>query len=459
MLNPVQLQKFDHVMAQLAQPILPRHTGRLVASDGILLEASGFPYPIGMQAQISAQGSDPTLVELIGFRGARAQLARLSGPHTLTIGAAVIPRHCTSDVACGDAFLGRFIGALGQPLDEHPLPAVHDSWPLAGTPLPPLSRASVSQPFDCGVRAINALLTLGVGQRAAIIAGSGVGKSVLMGQILAGAIAPHASAQGSVDRIVIGLIGERGREIRDFLDKCLPPDVRSKTVVVASPADEPALLRLRAAHRATAIAEHFRSQGHHVLLLIDSLTRVAHAQREIGLALGEPPAMKAYPPSVFAAIPALVERAGCDANSGGAITALYTVLADGDDVQDPVVDAVRAIVDGHIVLSRTLAEAQVYPAIDIGQSISRVMHDIVSDAHASSAAQFRAAWSCYAENRDLVLMGAWQAGVDATLDAAISARPAMLDFMRQSPKDISALADSVSELQRNFQPQSQTMRA
>jgi flagellum-specific ATP synthase len=271
--------------------------------------------------------------------------------------------------------------------------------------------------------------------------GTVVGKSVLLGQILAGAAA---------DRIVIGLIGERGREISDFLETKLPPAVRAKSVVVATPADEPALLRVRAAERATAIAEAFRAEGHHVLLLIDSLTRVAHAQREIGLALGEPPALKAYPPSVFSLIPKLVERAGNDAHSGGAITALYTVLADGDDVQDPVVDAVRAIVDGHIILSRSLAEAQVYPAIDIGQSISRVMPDIAATAQMQAAATYRSLWSSYAENRDLVLMGAWKAGADPMLDAAIAARPAMLNFLRQSPDMIVDMAHSTAQLAADY---------
>ena len=293
-------------------------------------------------------------------------------------------------------------------------------------------------PFDIGVRAVNALLTASVGQRIAIVAGSGVGKSVLMGQMIAGADA---------DMIVVGLIGERSREVSDFLATKLPPDVRSKAVVVAVPADHAPLLRLRAAMRATAIAEDFRARGLKVLLLIDSLTRVAHAQREIGLSLGEPPTVKGYPPSALGLIPRLVERAGADARTGGSITALYTVLADGDDTDDPIVDAARAIVDGHIILSRSLAEQSVYPAIDVGRSLSRVMADIVTPAHAAAAASFRRLWSVFEENRDLILMGAYAAGGDPMIDEAIVRRPELLDFLKQTPKERIGFDESVAALQ------------
>ena len=280
----------------------------------------------------------------------------------------------------------------------------------------------MTQAFDTGVRAVNALLTAGVGQRVAIVAGSGVGKSVLMGQMIAGADA---------DVIVVGLIGERSREVSDVLATKLPPEVRRKSVVVAVPADHAPLLRLRAAMRATAIAEDFRARGLKVLLLVDSLTRVAHAQREIGLSLGEPPTVKGYPPSALGLIPKLVERAGADALSGGSITALYTVLADGDDTDDPIVDSARAIVDGHIILSRPLAEQGVYPAIDIGKSLSRVMADIVTPEHARAAAGFRRLWSAFEENRDLILMGAYAPGNDPLIDEAIVRRPELLDFLTQ----------------------------
>jgi flagellum-specific ATP synthase len=292
-----------------------------------------------------------------------------------------------------------------------------------------------------GVRAINALLTAGVGQRIAICAGSGVGKSVLMGQMIQGADA---------DVIVVGLIGERSREVSDFLATKLVPGVREKSVVVAVPADHPPVLRLRAAMRATAIAEYFRAQGKRVLLLIDSLTRCAHAQRELGLSLGEPPTMKGYPPSALGMIPRLIERAGADAQSGGSITALYTVLADGDDGEDPIVDTARAIVDGHIILSRSLSEQGVFPAIDVGRSLSRVMADIIDDEHAEAAASLRRLWSVYEENRDLILMGAYKAGSDATIDQAIARHHDILDFLKQRPKERIDLAHSSAELIERF---------
>src|SRR3546814_349647 len=295
-------------------------------------------------------------------------------------------------------------------------------WPLAGRKVNPLRRGRVTRPLNMGVRAINGLLTVGEGQRVAIIAGSGVGKSVLMGQMIAGT---------ECDVIVVGLIGERSREVSDFVETKLPPEVRKKAVVVAVPADHPPLLRLRAAMRATAIAEAFRHEGKTVLLLIDSLTRVAHAQREIGLTLGEPPTMKGYPPSVFALIPSLCERAGIDRQTGGSVTALYTVLADGGDIEDPVVDSARAIVDGHIILSRTLAEQGVYPAIDVARSLSRTMVDSVDPDHAAAAARFRQLWSAYEENRDLMLMGAYVAGSDPILDEAIRRHPDQLAFVKQ----------------------------
>ena len=291
------------------------------------------------------------------------------------------------------------------------------------------------------MRGVNAMLTAGVGQRIAIAAGSGVGKSVLMGQMIQGA---------NADVIVVGLIGERSREVADFLATKLVPGVREKSVVVAVPADHPPVLRLRAAMRATAIAEYFRDQGKRVLLLIDSLTRCAHAQRELGLSLGEPPTMKGYPPSALSMIPRLIERAGADAHSGGSITALYTVLADGDDSDDPIVDTARAIVDGHIILSRSLAEQGVYPAIDIGKSLSRVMADIVDDEHADAAAMLRRLWSVYEENRDLILMGAYRAGSDPVIDEAIARRAEILEFLKQKPAIRIDLPHASAELIERF---------
>jgi flagellum-specific ATP synthase len=401
----------------------PRRIGTLVAHEGIMLEVSGFPQPLGSNVRIKSANNDYVYGEVVGFRGHRSLVLPFDTNMPLVTGAPVEPHGASSMVTVGKALLGRIIDAQGNPLDGRPPVKSHFQWPLAGRKVNPLRRGRVTKPLNMGVRAINGLLTVGEGQRVAIIAGSGVGKSVLMGQMIAGT---------ECDVIVVGLIGERSREVSDFVETKLPPSVRKKSVVVAVPADHPPLLRLRAAMRATAIAESFRADGKKVLLLIDSLTRVAHAQREIGLTLGEPPTMKGYPPSTFALIPSLVERAGNDNATGGSITALYTVLADGGDIDDPVVDSARAIVDGHIILSRTLAEQGVYPAIDVARSLSRTMADSVDPDHALAAARFRQLWSAYEENRDLMLMGAYVAGGDPVLDEAIARRADQLAFVCQA---------------------------
>lgn len=415
----------------------PRRVGRLAAYDGLMLEATGFTRPIGSGARLTAADGQIARAEVVGFRGERTLLMALDGEAAFANGARVVPDTASSLCEVGPGLLGRVIDALGLPLDGLGPVAAPDKWPLAGRRGNPLDRARVTRKFDIGVRAVNALVTAGVGQRIAIVAGSGVGKSVLMGQVIAGAKA---------DVIVVGLIGERSREVADFLATRLPPAVRSRSVVVAVPADHAPLLRLRAAMRATAIAEDFRARGMKVLLLVDSLTRVAHAQREIGLSLGEPPTVKGYPPSALGLIPRLVERAGADARTGGSITALYTVLADGDDTDDPIVDSARAIVDGHIILSRGLAEQSVYPAIDVGRSLSRVMSDIVDPEHAAAAAAFRRLWSAFEENRDLILMGAYQAGGDPLIDEAIVRRPELLDFLRQAPGERVGFDESLAAL-------------
>ena len=399
-------------------------TGRLVGHDGVMLEAEGLDLPLGASARIQAVDGRKMRGEVVGFRGSRTLLVPLDGAAPYRAGSRIEPDAEAGRVACGQALLGRIIGAHGEPLDGRGPILARDSWPLHGPISNPLNRGRVVRPLDLGVRAVNGLLTAGEGQRIAIIAGSGVGKSVLMGQMLAGS---------ECDVVVIGLVGERAREVTDFIETRLSASMMPRAVVVAVPADHPPLLRLRAAMRATAIAEHFRHEGKRVLLLIDSLTRVAHAQREIGLALGEPPTMKGYPPSALGLIPGLVERAGRDVRSGGSITALYTVLADGGDNDDPIVDTARAIADGHIVLSRSLSEQNVFPAIDVGKSLSRVMADIADADHLRAAARFRQLWSTYEDNRDLVLMGAYVSGNDPVLDEAIARRAEMLDYLRQSP--------------------------
>jgi flagellum-specific ATP synthase len=431
----------DALFARLAPPPGAMRTvvrrGRIVAADGEMIRVAGLALPIGSGVTLPRIGGGRVAGEVSGFRGGECMVTLLeAGAHIMPGGLAECGS-AGSEVACGDALLGRVIDPLGVPLDGlGPIRAIM-RWPLAGRPGNVLARGRVTQPLDLGVRAINALLTAGRGQRIALIAGAGVGKSVLMGQMIAGA---------KVDRIVVALVGERGREVADFLETRLDDAVRSKSVVVAVPADHPPALRLRAAMRATAIAEEYRSRGLDVLLLVDSLTRVAHAQREIGLALGEPPTVKGYPPSALAAIPRLVERAGVSKDSGGAITAVYTVLADGDDLSDPVVDAARSIVDGHIILSRSLAEQGVFPAIDIGHSLSRVMADIVDAEHMTAAAAYRRLWSAWEENRELVLMGAWREGADPVLDAAIARRAEWTGFLVQAMDDRVSLAAARAEL-------------
>ena len=419
----------------------PRRIGRLAAFDGLMLEATGLSLAVGSNARVIDADGHAALAEVVGFRGDRTLLMALDADAPHSCGARVEPDRRGTTCEVGPGLLGRVVDALGNPLDGLGPIATRARWPLAGKRSNPLDRARVTEPFDTGVRAINALLTAGVGQRIAIVAGSGVGKSVLMGQMLAGAEA---------DVIVVGLVGERSREVSDFLATKVQGAVRAKTAVVAVPADHPPILRLRAAMRATAIAEYFRDQGLRVLLLIDSLTRVAHAQREIGLSLGEPPTMKGYPPSALGLIPRLCERAGADARTGGSITALYTVLADGDDTDDPIVDTARAIVDGHIILSRSLGEQGVFPAIDVGKSLSRVMADIVEPAHAAAARTLRRLWSTFEENRDLILMGAYSAGSDPAIDAAIAHHPLILEFLRQGQHELVGLNPSVTTLTDNF---------
>jgi flagellum-specific ATP synthase len=421
--------------------VLPRRIGRLVAYDGQMLEATGLAMPVGAGVRVIDGDGHATRAEVVGFRGDRSLLMALDGEAPHSNGGRVEPDGKGGTAEVGEALLGRVVDAVGRPLDGLGPVGATATWPLAGKPANPLDRARVTQCFDMGVRAINALLTAGVGQRIAICAGSGVGKSVLMGQMIQGADA---------DVIVVGLIGERSREVADFLATKLVPGVREKSVVVAVPADHPPVLRIRAAMRATAIAEYFRDQGKRVLLLIDSLTRCAHAQRELGLSLGEPPTMKGYPPSALSMIPRLIERAGADAHSGGSITALYTVLADGDDGDDPIVDTARAIVDGHIILSRALSEQGVFPAIDVGRSLSRVMADIVDDEHADAAASLRRLWSVYEENRDLILMGAYKPGSDPVIDEAMARHREILDFLKQKPKDRIDLVHSSAELIERF---------
>ncbi|MEP3049891.1 MAG: FliI/YscN family ATPase [Erythrobacter sp.] len=417
------------------QPVL---TGRVVACDGGLVEVSGLPLPIGSLGAIECDGpGEESLAEVIGFRGGHSLMMLLGDTVLLQPQACVRALGSPGNVRVGDALLGRAVDGLGAPIDGGPTIDLRAEWPLAGQREGALERSPVTEPFDCGVRAINALTTIGTGQRVGVIAGSGVGKSVLIDMI---------AANANVEITVIAMIGERAREVSDFVARHMSGPQRGRIVVVAVPADHAPNLRLRAAQYASSIAEHFRANGRRVMLILDSLTRVAHAARELALLLGEPGAARGYPPSALAAITKLVERAGNSATSGGAITGLFTVLADGDDAQDPVVDTARAILDGHIVLSRELAQRGHYPAIDVPASLSRVMDDLVDPNVAAAARNLRSLVALRDENRDLVLMGAYRAGSDAELDRALHLAPRIDAFLQQKRNENVSLQESFESL-------------
>lgn len=418
----------------------PQRFGRVHSCDGGLIEVSGLPVPIGTLCHISTDGTghDP-LAEVIGFRDRFSLMMLLGDTVLLHPGAKVSAQGEPGLVRVGEAYLGRAVDATGHPIDGGPPIRATPRWPLGGRREAALERASVVEPFDCGVRAMNALTTMGTGQRLGIIAGSGVGKSMLLDMIAGGS---------DCDVAVVALIGERAREVSDFVTRHMQGDMRRRMVIVAVPADHAANLRLRGAQFAAALAEYFRAQGSRVTLIMDSLTRVAHAAREIGLLLGEPGAARGYPPSALAAVTRLVERAGNSGTSGGAVTGIYTVLADGDDQDDPVVDTARAILDGHIVLSRDLAQQGQYPAIDVNASLSRVMTGVTDPAHQALARQFRSLTADYAANRDLVLMGAYREGADPAIDRALAMHGALRAFLTQPVDETATLDESVAALRR-----------
>lgn len=428
----------EDYLDRLAFDFAPRAevVGRLASFDGLLMEAVGLTLPVGTVCAVGA-AEGTVEAEVIGFRSGRTLMMNLGGPAALLPDAPVRPIGPPGEAQVGRALLGRVVDGAGKPIDGLGPIRGSQSWPLGGRHQNPLDRGRVLKPMDVGVRAINGLLTIGQGQRVGIIAGSGVGKSVLLGMIVRNVKA---------DVIVVGLIGERSREVTDFLETKIVGAARKRSVVVAVPANHSPVLRIRGAMRATAIAEAFRAEGKRVLLIMDSLTRVAHAGREIGLALGEPASARGYPPSAIAMLPSLIERAGACVTTGGSITAIYTVLADGDDGQDPVVDSARAILDGHIVLSRGLAERGVYPAIDLSPSVSRVMTDIVPPAHERAARVLRRHVATYEENRDLILMGAYRGGTDPELDQAIACHPTILDYIRQGADEAVPLDEAAGEL-------------
>ena len=440
-----------------------RTYGRLTRAVGLVLEAVGLRLPVGSDCLIElppGYAQRTTEAEVVGFAGDRLFLMPQTEVAGLLPGARVYPLEAGNSSSAGNAaeagskrlpvgegMLGRVVDAAGRPLDGLGPLVFSREVPLSAAPINPLARAPIDSVLDVGVRAINALLTVGRGQRMGLFAGSGVGKSVLLGMM-----ARYTCAEV----IVVGLIGERGREVKDFIENTLGVEGLARAVVVAAPADTSPLLRLQGAAYATSLAEYFRDQGKDVLLIMDSLTRYAMAQREIALAVGEPPATKGYPPSVFAKLPALVERAGNGARDasgkGGAITAFYTVLTEGDDQQDPIADAARAILDGHVVLSRSLAESGHYPAIDIEASISRAMTALIEPQQFDSVRRFKQMLSRYLRNRDLISVGAYAAGHDLQLDQAIALYPKIEAFLQQGMEERAGYAEAISELEQLFQP-------
>lgn len=429
------------------------HSGRLTRAVGLVLEAVGLQLPVGSDCLIELPPGYPQRhaeAEVVGFAGDRLFLMPQTEVAGLLPGARVFARPGMADsggdthtkrLPVGEGMLGRVVDAVGRPLDGLGPLDIARKVPLSAPPINPLTRAPIDSVLDTGVRAINAMLTVGRGQRMGLFAGSGVGKSVLLGMM-----ARYTSAEV----IVVGLIGERGREVKDFIENTLGEEGLARAVVVAAPADNSPLLRLQGAAYATCLAEYFRDQGKDVLLIMDSLTRYAMAQREIALAVGEPPATKGYPPSVFAKLPALVERAGNGARDaqgrGGSITAFYTVLSEGDDQQDPIADSARAILDGHVVLSRQLAEAGHYPAIDIEASISRAITALIPPAQFDTVRRFKQMLSRYQRNRDLISVGAYAAGHDLQLDQAIALYPKLEAFLQQGMEERTDYAASVARM-------------
>ena len=415
--------------------------GKLTRMVGLTLEAVGCRAAIGGRCDVVNAAGQSIEAEVVGFAGESLYLMPTGNIRGLEPDARVVPTGRVSEAAVGDELLGRIIDGSGRPLDGKGLLHATTRWPLNGEYINPLARAPIREPLDVGIRAINALLSVGRGQRLGLFAGSGVGKSVLLGMM---------TRYTNADVVVVGLIGERGREVKEFVDNILGEEGLARSVVVAVPADQPPLRRMHGAMLATSIAEYFRDQGKHVLLLMDSLTRFAQAQREIGLAINEPPATKGYPPSVFAKLPQLVERAGNGDRGGGSITAFYTVLAEGDDQNDPIADAARAILDGHIVLSRRLAESGQYPAIDIEASVSRAMNEITDHAHQNAAREFKQLYSLYRQNQDLISVGAYELGSNDQIDLAIGAMPSLREFLHQDMHTRFDLNDSLDDLMTLF---------
>lgn len=430
----------DRLSRLQSQP-LPQYSinieGKVTRMVGLTMEAVGCVAALGDRCAVQVGKNRWVESEVVGFTGDLTYLMPTEAIDGISPGARVRPLKEDSQMPVGPGLLGRVVNGLGRPLDGKGPIKAEESVSLQGDIINPLQRKPISETLDVGIKAINALLTVGKGQRLGLFAGSGVGKSMLLGMM---------TRFTEADITIVGLIGERGREVKEFIEQILGEEGLARSVVVASPADDSALMRLRAAVLTSRIAEYYRDQGKNVLLLMDSLTRYAQAQREIALSVGEPPATKGYPPSVFSKLPWLVERAGNGKEGGGSVTAFYTVLTEGDDQQDPIADASRAILDGHIVLSRRLAEEGHYPAIDVEASISRAMPHIVTEPHLQGAMRVKQLYSRYQQNRDLIAVGAYTKGTDPELDQAITLISAINDFLRQSLTESFTLDQSLEAL-------------
>jgi flagellum-specific ATP synthase len=421
--------------AQLAARPAWRWSGRVVEANGQTVEAEGPLCSVGECCEIVDSGGLRHRAEVIGFRGRHVVAMPLEATQGIRYGDAVLAMGVTPGIAVGGELQGRILNALGAPLDGLAAPRVAQMWPLDGAVPHPMEREPIKEPLQTGLRVLDGMLTVGRGQRVGIFGGSGVGKSTLIGMM---------TRNTAADLTVVGLVGERGREVREFVEDSLGEEGRKRSVVMVSTSDQSPLLRMRAAMAATSVAEFYAAQGKHVLLVLDSLTRYAMAARELGLAAGEPPASKGYTPSVFTRLAKLVERAGNFRN--GSITAFYTVLMEGDDQQDPVVDAVRSLLDGHVVLSRSMAAGGWYPPVDVLDSLSRLMPAVTTPEHRARASTARRLLAAYSRSEDLVRIGAYKAGTDEELDRAMRAMPLLRGYLEQGSSERVTMDDAVTRL-------------
>ena len=414
------------------------YKSKITKFDGKIVECDAFPSPIGTICKLFCNDGSHVTGEIIGFREKKNLIAIHDQNANLVSGSLIQAVNTSANIEVGQNILGRVIDAFGNPIDNNSDLFLNEVWPINGKPVNPMQRKPIKETLDVGIKAINTLFTVGRGQRLGIIAGSGVGKSILLGMM---------TKFTEADVVVVALIGERGRELGNFVSEVLNNETKKRTVIVAVPADKSPLLRIKGAERATSIAEYFRSKGKNVLLIMDSLTRIAHAKREVGLALGEQPTSKGYPPSVISMIPGLIERTGTGYSNEGSITSFYTILADSDDTNDPVVDSARAILDGHIVLSREFAQLGIFPAIDLNNSLSRIMNSIITDDHKIKAELIKKMFSVYKENKDLVLMGGYTEGQNEEIDKAIELWPKICELIKQDYRKKFNFKECIQSLQ------------